>query len=212
MQRAPFFAHLGSSYASVSLTDDARAAMVPDRLSAPALRTTIQSLLTPTIDAAASAFLSREWTDFRHEVGNLLGEAVQRVSSKRYNSEWNKVVHKVSSQVREISREKARSFPGDSAEDDIAWDLLGACCEIHFNDIVPSGLFTLMSGCYLQGFLPFGWKGDFPNGCLLVCTDGTPLTQPAAGPGAQARRTPAARKKPVATKKPASKKKAPPKK
>lgn len=211
VRRSAFFSRVGQCWLSHSLPDDAKGAVVRPRPSkAIALRTTVEPSGPPTVEAAAAAFLSPKWEDFRHEARNLLGLAVRQQSARAFDVEWNKVVTAVEQRVVQLAKEKARSFPGGPAADDIAWDLLGTCCEIHFRDIVPPGFFTLLSRCYLQGFLPFGWNGNFPNGCLLVCTDGTPLTEVAVRPESGmslGEGKPAAKGKGTSESKPAAKKK-----
>lgn len=172
VRKAPFFAHVGRKYVSMSLPLHARSAFVPDRLSAPAMRTTAETVARPTVEFAVRAYLSDQWTDFRHEAGNLLGEAVQRHSARKYNTEWNAVMSSATSSVARISRDKACALPAlRDAADDISWDLAHACCEIHFRDLVPCGLFTLISVGYVAGLLPFAWSGDFPQGSLMLCAD-----------------------------------------
>lgn len=50
----------------------------------------------------------------------------------------------------------------------IKLDVLGACMENEYADLIPPKLFKDRIDWYLAGHFPCGWEGDFPEGSLIV--------------------------------------------
>jgi hypothetical protein len=107
------------------------------------------------------------------EAQNLLTERLCYEFPDRYHGKWNPLVEEIKLRMEPLIARKIQkvveenSLPKD-LEHQAQWDILGACMEQEYADIVPPRFFTEWVQWYLRGHFPCGWRGDFPEGGRLV--------------------------------------------
>jgi hypothetical protein len=112
------------------------------------------------------------WTGLGGEWANVLRRNVQRVGWDHYNR-WNDLVIALKLSVLELCGAKTRSLRASRSMpkvflDDVHWHILGACMETEYSDIVPAGQSYTLARWYIAGHLPCGWRGEWPEGKLIV--------------------------------------------
>lgn len=116
-----------------------------------------------------------EWYRVSQVAPNALTSALSSRFPLRYRT-WNALVGAMLPVIGEIVDEKiARivdvhrgAMDEEIFRDSIEWDLLHACMELEFADLIPVGFFSQISSWYVKGHLPCGWSGTFPAGSLVV--------------------------------------------
>ena len=122
-------------------------------------------------DAFASC-ASPAWENLRYHAANALGQALHERTPQRY-ARWNEIVEEVKPLVISLVHEKtedviARYSPPKVFLNTVRWDILHACMEIEYEDVVESTFFLRLAAWYAEGHFPCGWRGEFPKGRLIV--------------------------------------------
>jgi len=125
-------------------------------------------------EQALSACEEDDWFQLTDWLPNEVFAEVSRKAKSRYQ-EWNQHVQAiekrlkpwVDSQVQLVSPNLAPQnleiFHGR-----ILWELMHATLETEYGDIISKGFFSVLAGWYLRGHFPCGWKGEYPDGRLVV--------------------------------------------
>jgi hypothetical protein len=106
------------------------------------------------------------------ESRNLLTERLCFQFKERYR-EWNRITLETKKVLVPIvniitgAPKKQHNLPKEFV-DYVSWDLLAACMEFEYADIVPPRYFAERAKWYLAGHFPCGWEGEFPEGRLIV--------------------------------------------
>src|SRR3954465_6246478 len=87
------------------------------------------------------------------------------------SQEWNGIVTSVSPLIRrhvdlQISQVSVL-YPRldfSVAASGVRWQLIHACIEVAYSDLMPTGFFFALANYYLHGHYPCGWDGDYPDG------------------------------------------------
>jgi hypothetical protein len=86
---------------------------------------------------------------------------------------WNDVVEEVKAMTTPLVRRKIRRVVRENDLPDVfshcvEWDILHACMEAQFADVVPPGGYSALAYWYVSGHFPCGWEGTPPDGSLIV--------------------------------------------
>lgn len=121
---------------------------------------------------AAKSCKSRKWTDLCLEAANQLRERILERSRERFE-QWNVVAKDCRKVAIPLVRRKLRphilkhSLPND-VEGAVSWDIIHLCIEAEYADVVSPAFFASQGYWYVNGHFPCGWKGDFPDGKLVI--------------------------------------------
>ena len=128
--------------------------------------------LCKTWDEAITHCSKISWENIQIKAGNTLSRRVIQVSPERFKV-WNEVAGKVRPLALElvaskIDEVKAKKQLPQSFEHRVKWDIIHLLMEAEYSDIVQPAFFAAQSYWYVTGRFPCGWKGEFPNGKLVV--------------------------------------------
>lgn len=115
---------------------------------------------------------SQEWVDLLLEATNKYTEQLSVRSQQAYNS-WNSKIAELKPVVTDLVGNKTSNVVAENDlpsgfVDVVNWDILHLCMEAEFADIYPPGFFASQGYWYAAGHFPCGWKGNFPNGTLMI--------------------------------------------
>ncbi len=115
---------------------------------------------------------SDQWQDLILEAANRYSEAVARKDAERFRL-WNMVAVEVRSVALPLVERTLRSVGAvnglpKALEDAVRWDMIHFGLECEFSDVFPPGFFASQAYWYLNGRFPCGWRGDFPEGKLVL--------------------------------------------
>ena len=119
---------------------------------------------------AISNCTSDRWNEFRLEAKNRLTLQISQRSRERWNH-WNRTSDELQPPVVDIVGRKSQSIISENSlpeafRNSVVWDIALAAAECEFNDLVDSGLPTILLGVYKLGHFPCGLS---PNaGELLI--------------------------------------------
>ena len=104
---------------------------------------------------------------------NLLTERLYYDHPKRYHRVWNSLVLAINPIWRPLCEARMRPIQianklSEEFVHAVDWDIVGACMEIEYADLIPPRYFKDRLDWYLAGHFPCGWEGDFPEGRLIV--------------------------------------------
>ena len=83
------------------------------------------------------------------------------------------MIHELRPIVNEFVEEECRntvvenSLPRSFVQS-VSSDMLHACIEAEYSDVYPPGFFASLGYWYCTGRFPCGWKGDFPDGKMII--------------------------------------------
>lgn len=122
--------------------------------------------------AAIKNFASPEWEDTTLRARNALTVFLSKKHPAQYQ-EWNKLTeearkHMVGEIMPTIEEYRGRRQLPSVFSDCVRWDLLAAAMEASYKSCRPPVFFTKLLGVYERGRFPCGWRGEWPNGRLLV--------------------------------------------
>ncbi len=125
-----------------------------------------------TWDIAIQSRRSPEFQDLRLTASNALRRAIQSVSLDRYQK-WNDHIDDLKPLTMPLVRRKINDLMiqnhfSNEFEGAVQWDILHACLESEYSDIVPLGFYSNLAQWYLKGHFPCGWQGGYPDGKLIV--------------------------------------------
>jgi hypothetical protein len=128
-------------------------------------------ILSSWEDAIASC-TSSEWEELLLEASNRYTDLLASKAPARFQS-WNQVVVELKALTEPLVSRKVATVLEEhdllkEFVDSVQWDILGACMEAEFADVQPPGFFASQAFWYVQGHFPCGWKGDFPDGRLIL--------------------------------------------
>jgi hypothetical protein len=122
---------------------------------------------------ATKCFSDPEWENTTLEARNVLTSHLAKRHAREYQ-EWNKLVRKAKEKLESGVYQIARDFQQkhrltQTFVDCVKWDGLGMVMEETYKECRPPMLFfgTLLA-VYERGRFPCGWKGEWPNGRLIV--------------------------------------------
>jgi hypothetical protein len=115
---------------------------------------------------------STDWQALLVEAANRYSEAVAKRSPEAF-ANWNAIADELRPLVVELVREKTAEVTKRNDlprlfEQTIQWDTLHLLMESEYADVYPPGFFASQAFWYTEGHFPCGWKGDFPEGQLVV--------------------------------------------
>jgi hypothetical protein len=121
---------------------------------------------------AIAHFTNHEWEDTTLQARNALTMYLSKRHQAAYQ-EWNRItveareriVAEIMPTIGEYQREQ--QLP-PVFSDCVRWDLLGAVMEATYSDCRPPIFFSNLLEVYERGRFPCGWRGEWPNGHLLI--------------------------------------------
>jgi len=101
------------------------------------------------------------WENRRLDASNDLSSAVHRIDRNRFHGHWNRIVAAVKKLTQPLVEAKAarvieREHLSKEFVDCVHWDILSACLELEYSDIVPPEFFARLAKVYLAGHFPCG--------------------------------------------------------
>lgn len=115
---------------------------------------------------------SPEWEDLCLEAANQFCERLVERSPARF-SKWNDVVRDIKPTVLDFVKLKTRRVITENDLpkvfiDSVNWDILNLCMESEYADVFPPAFFASQGFWYMSGHFPCGWKGQFPEGKIII--------------------------------------------
>jgi hypothetical protein len=115
---------------------------------------------------------SAVWQDLLVEAASRYSEAVARRSPDAFAS-WNAIVDELRPRVVDLVRKKtaeviSRNGLPPAFPQTVQWDTLQLLLESEYADVYPPGFFASQAFWYADGHFPCGWRGEFPEGQLVV--------------------------------------------
>ena len=122
---------------------------------------------------AIKLLTSRESKYAWGEAQNRLTEKLHYKHPERYHRVWNTKVEEIRKKIKELVTPQARELMKthkliDTFPNYVVGDFVSACMEFEYSDIVPPQFYAETAKWYLDGHLPCGWEGAFPEGRLIV--------------------------------------------
>ena len=107
-----------------------------------------------------------EWEEMRNEVGNLYCERIAQRSPARWRH-WNEVANEVKAFTVPLVNRKIEAIVREHQLPEIfrvsvRADITMFCMETEYADVAPLEFFAGLSGWYLKGHFPCGWRDDRP--------------------------------------------------
>jgi hypothetical protein len=125
-----------------------------------------------SLDRALESNAQLEWENTRLEAANTFGFELQAVSKAEYQL-WNDVILFANDRYRELIEPKlqaillARGLP-EKFRSTTRWNAKHVMLEAAYRDVVRPRFSTWLMDVYRQGHFPCGWRGNWPEGRLLV--------------------------------------------
>jgi hypothetical protein len=121
---------------------------------------------------AVSSCSSNEWKALCEEAVNQYRARLTERDKKSLKA-WSEHVRELKSVTIPLVLRKTKEVVNanqlpKSFVDMVQWDILHLCLEAEYADIYPPGFFASQAYWYLNGHFPCGWRGNFPEGNLLV--------------------------------------------
>jgi len=123
-------------------------------------------------DEAIQSCSSIEWENLCLEAANQYCLRLVERSPERWEK-WNEIVSEVKPIAEALVREKtkqvidANNLPKVFL-DTVNWDIVHLLMESEYADVYPPGFYASQAYWYVKGHFPCGWKGEFPNGKLII--------------------------------------------
>jgi len=129
-------------------------------------------ILLRSWDEAVESCASLEWENLCLEAVNQYRQRLLERSPQRY-SQWNVVADSVKDTADELVYRKIEAVVRDynlpqSFVDTVRWDIFHVCAEAEYADVFPAGFYASQAFWYVRGHFPCGWRGDFPQGSLVL--------------------------------------------
>lgn len=115
---------------------------------------------------------TEDWEYLQQETANLLGLRIGGRSDERLQ-EWNDIVDEVKAVSMALVSRKIQAVVRENRlpkvfEDVVQWDVLHACMECEYADIISLDFYANQAYWYEQGHFPCGWEGIYPEGKLII--------------------------------------------
>ncbi|HWB60633.1 MAG TPA: hypothetical protein VG733_14155 [Chthoniobacteraceae bacterium] len=123
-------------------------------------------------EEAMECCTSQEWDWALLESGNIFRGKIRTVSMDELRT-WNARVEKVRPLAMSLVNEKTRltkeqfDLP-DVFESNTYAQILMVLMEAEYSQIVAPGNFSKLELLFLNGHFPCGWRGEFPDGELII--------------------------------------------
>lgn len=129
----------------------------------------------PSVDSwrkAVTASDSRRKENIWLDARGVLTVTLHNEHMERH-CQWNDIVDSIKPASQSIADRKVQPLidagtVGQSFLDTVRWDLLHACMELEFADLVEPPYYVDWSEWYRRGRVPVDWYGDFPDGRLVI--------------------------------------------
>lgn len=133
---------------------------------------TTDAIVLSSWKEAVESCSSLEWENLCLEAANQYRMRLRERDPHRWR-EWNAVVDRVRPVADEISTNKTRKVIQENRLpkrflDMVRWDITGLLMESEYADVYPPGFYASQAYWYVAGHFPCGWRGQFPNGILVV--------------------------------------------
>ena len=115
---------------------------------------------------------SNEWDWLLNESANIYRERLAKVSKEEFRT-WNDHIRAVKLVSEPLVKAKLapvqieHNLPS-SVEDTLRWIVLMTLTEAEYAHITEPGYLTKLSFWIVNGHFPCDWKGEFPNGNLII--------------------------------------------
>ena len=131
----------------------------------------------PATDAAINLLFTDKWNDIREEAFDEISLAAAEMSRTGEFRDWNDVVKEITDALTPI-RDSIRSslsrlgIPESNLVDaiytEIDSDILSSLIATEYSDLGTWSFYNNLLNTYLNGRLPCGWTGAYPEGILLL--------------------------------------------
>lgn len=133
---------------------------------------TDRAIVLKSWDEAIAHCESVEWENLCLEAVNNYQARIRERQPDRLKS-WNDLVSEIKQVSMPLVKSKTASVIADNGlpkvfEDVVQWDILHVCIEAEYGDVYPPGFYASQAYWYVNGHFPCGWRGDFPQGTLIV--------------------------------------------
>lgn len=123
-------------------------------------------------DEAIKSCQDEAWVDLCQVAANQYRARLAEGSMERFRA-WNDHVRELKSVTVPLVLRKIKAVVDGNRlpkafADAVQWDILHLCMEAEYADVFPPAFYTSQAYWYLNGHFPCGWKGQFPDGKLLV--------------------------------------------
>jgi hypothetical protein len=114
-----------------------------------------------------------EWEEMRNEAQNLYCEGVAQRSPERWR-QWNEIAREVRARAiplvnRKIEAVVRKHRLPEAFRHEVQADIIMFCMETEYADVAPLEFFAGLSGWYLKGHFPCGWRDDrLPHGRFVI--------------------------------------------
>lgn len=121
--------------------------------------------------SASIFFLNPEWRNTTLEARNALTAYLAKMYQKEYQ-DWNTLVREAKSTLQDVF-EKVATYQqehklNNKFSDCVRWDILAIVMESTYKHCNPPIFFSKLLTIYENGHFPCGWRGEWPNGNLIV--------------------------------------------
>ena len=115
---------------------------------------------------------SVEWENFQLEKRNNLTLFLER-TQKNESAEWNNSTGGIKNYLKDgifktVQDKLNQSDLPESIFASVEWDILSYCQEIAYKKYNIPTFYAHLISIYKNGHLPCGYKGEFPNGKILI--------------------------------------------
>lgn len=136
------------------------------------LRDTDAAEVLSSWQEAIESCSSTGWENLCLEAANQYRERLYEIAPTRLDT-WNEVVGGVKPIAQALVRTKIASIVAEHSlpkvfVDTVDWDILHVLMEAEFADVFPPGFYASQAYWYVAGHFPCGWRGDFPEGRLVI--------------------------------------------
>lgn len=153
LREASWFAHLGTNLLNSG------------KISAPVV-------IVSSWDEAIEYCEEEEWDLALNESSNIFCEQLVRASKEEFKT-WNEHVRAVREVSIPLVKSKLASVQEEhnlppSVEDTLRWIVTMALTEAEYAHATEPGNHAKLAFWIVNGHFPCGWKGEFPNGNLII--------------------------------------------
>lgn len=136
------------------------------------VKDTMAAIVLSSWQEAIKHCSSLEWENLVIEASNQYCERLVERSKERWR-QWNKIVVELKKITEPFVRQKIEVVARKNNlpqvfENLVQWDILGVCLEAEYADVYPPSFYASQAYWYVNGHFPCGWKGEFPEGKLII--------------------------------------------
>jgi hypothetical protein len=131
---------------------------------------------TARVSSWKEALASKRVKAFENVKLEARGDLTARLSNEHpaRHARWNEITRELRQRVIATFEASCRAYAakhglGEELWSSTRWDILGACMECEYADIVPATFYGNLAKVYLAGHFPCGWSGGlYPAGQLEI--------------------------------------------